>query len=1443
MTDGTHEFTAIQVAKNQTVTVNESNDQNGGTVALSKTADVPSFNSPAVQLVIDTVAPVFSFPSALTAVVGLPYECQVAVTGGPATFQLVSPIAAGMAIDSNTGLITWTPETEQVGTANVTIQATDAAGNSAQDHYSIHVLASNSAPVLEAAGPSMGTTAANVAIIINLTDFINNGAGTTGVTDPDTDAVIGGIALVGTTGLAQTGSTRSTTGRPSRLSARSPTNSALLLPRDAKLRYTGDGLNPETATITYHAWDATSGAATGRSDLSATGATGGSTAYSTDTDTASLNVLGSLTVMVGLADNQPKTTNAATINFKVVFNKPVVDFLNSTLRPTGTAFTNAPTVQITATGGDRMTFNVAVSGMAGSGTVILNLPTGIAHDVDGNPSSPSTSTDDDNIVNYDITGPTVTIDQAADQADTASTLPIHFTVTFSEPVTSFDKSDVSLQFLKYSVTDLGTLGGTTSEAYAINDAGQVVGTSSLASGATTHAFIYSGGRMIDIGALDASYQNSYALGINASGEVVGYGDFPSATTDNITHAFLYNGSGIIDLSSALNSTFSGIWSQALGINDSGQVVGYDASGSSTSEIFSAYLYNGPSDVRNLQDLGGGSSVAVAINASGEVVGYSSLADNSTHAFLNAGSQIVDLQTLGGSSSSASAINDNGDIVGYSSTADQGPVHAFLYTNSQMVDLGAFNGLSTIAYAINQSGEVVGTCYDSNDSSVGAFLYAGANTVDLNNLVNSSGMGWQLLDARGINDSGQIVGIGVNPAGQTHAFLLTPVNAFSGSPVVTVTPVGTDGTTYDVAVSGITGSGQLVATIAAGAVKDALGNPSAASTSTDNRVTYDYAGPVVTINQAATQINRTSAATIHFTVEFDEAVTDFTVEDVTLGGSALGNLAATVTGSGKIYDVAVDGMTSTGTVIATIAAGNIHDSFGNANSASTSLDNSVQFIMATPPTFRVTAPNSVKVTVGKPIVIAWNITNVVARTNVTLFYDRDRVFNGNEIAIPANKLTMTHDTAQNGYDTAVWDTTGMTPGTYYICGYLTSGTKIRSHLLQAIVIAPVPKPTFRVTAPISGSYAAGTDVTIWWTSANAPAGSTVSLCFDKDTVWNGNEKWIVVNQATALNTYASYTWNTTGMAAGKYYLAGYLQANGTTTRAHLTRTITVVGPPKPSFRVTSPALGAFNSGQDVNVYWLANNAPVGSTVSLCYDTDKTFNGNEHWVLTNLDNSQMPAVSGYHYATWNTAGLAPGKYYLAGYLQANGAKVYSHLATPITIKAMALMVDPSAPRLANAPLLTEEQLQPIIIEAEQRLTAATGIQVTSAMTGLSVRIVNLPGNMLGAEAGNTIFIDRNAAGYGWFVDPTPADDSEFSVVLGPDALAARKNTAAGRRVDLLTTVMHEMSHSLGFGHSDSLDLMYPTLLPGERRFLNEQWLLPLMEQNPERFQRRPDERRCG
>ncbi len=102
-----------------------------------------------------------------------------------------------------------------------------------------------------------------------------------------------------------------------------------------------------------------------------------------------------------------------------------------------------------------------------------------------------------------------------------------------------------------------------------------------------------------------------------------------------------------------------------------------------------------------------------------------------------------------------------------------------------------------------------------------------------------------------------------------------------------------------------------------------------------------ANPNVTINQAVGQADPTITSPINFTAVFDQPVIGFTDTDVTLSGTA-GATTATVTGGPTTFNIAVSGMTATGTVIADIAAGVCTNAALDPNSASTSTDNVVNF---------------------------------------------------------------------------------------------------------------------------------------------------------------------------------------------------------------------------------------------------------------------------------------------------------------------------------------------------------------------------------------------------------------------------------------------------------------------------------------------------------------------
>ena len=216
------------------------------------------------------------------------------------------------------------------------------------------------------------------------------------------------------------------------------------------------------------------------------------------------------------------------------------------------------------------------------------------------------------------------------------------------------------------MTELGTLGGPSSEADFVNNAGNIAGIANVSS-SQTEAFFSKDGTSLDAIVLPLGTSSSVA-GINGSGQVVGSSTYGQGLLKQ--HAFLYT--------------------------------------SGTTPVIT--------DIKTLYDFDG-SSTAAGINDAGVVIGQSDVAAGQKHAFecMIVGSTclLTDLGTLNGlaGNSTATDINNLGYVIGTASTATG--VDPFVWFAGQMFDLNSFLPADsqfaslTTAVAINDDNIIIG----------------------------------------------------------------------------------------------------------------------------------------------------------------------------------------------------------------------------------------------------------------------------------------------------------------------------------------------------------------------------------------------------------------------------------------------------------------------------------------------------------------------------------------------------------------------------------------------------------------------------------------------------------------------------------------------------------------------------------------------------------------
>jgi probable HAF family extracellular repeat protein len=131
--------------------------------------------------------------------------------------------------------------------------------------------------------------------------------------------------------------------------------------------------------------------------------------------------------------------------------------------------------------------------------------------------------------------------------------------------------------------------------------------------------------------------------------------------------------------------------------------------------------------------------------------------------------VVDLGPFDNNRNDVLGINDQAQIVGVSLNAQTGRIEGFRQEGAARSMLGTLGGSFSIARDLNNQGEVVGGSLTEGDENFHGFLYRNNRLHDLNDFLDPDA-GWELLQALGINNHGEIIAIGSHIGGDRIVLL-------------------------------------------------------------------------------------------------------------------------------------------------------------------------------------------------------------------------------------------------------------------------------------------------------------------------------------------------------------------------------------------------------------------------------------------------------------------------------------------------------------------------------------------------------------------------------------------------------------------------------------------------------------------------------------------------
>jgi hypothetical protein len=1150
-----------------------------------------------------------------------------------------------------------------------------------------------------------------------------------------------------------------------------------------------------------------------------------------------------LTVDVEQAANQAGSTNASPIHFTVQCSEPVVDLnaakidLSQSTDPgplSVSSVSSAPVYNATTKTWDYDVTVVGMSGLTSDLVIARMLPTATLHDAGGQVGTVSTSAD--NQVTYDAAAPTL-LSIVRHSATPTNATSLQFDLTFSELVTGVDASDFALALT-------GTAAGTIS--------------STISGSGATYTLTVTG------------VTGDGTLGVNQSGagsiaDLAGNGLTGTPVTGQ-TYAVDHTAATVVSVNRH-SSSLTNATSLQFDVTFSEPVTGVEAgdfalalADTAVGTISSTIGGSGATYTVTVTGVSGDGTLGLNLASAG---GIADLAGNG----LTGAPVTGQAYTVDHTAPTVVSINRHGPSLTNATTLQFDVTFSEPVTG---VDLGDFATVvtDTVSGAFSISGS--GAAYTVTVTGVSGDGTLGLNLSNASGIADLAGNGLTGTPVTGQSyavdhTAPTVVSINRHNSSPTNATSLQfdvtfsePVAGVAASNfalATTATAAGAisstisgSGATYTITVTGVTGDGTLGLNLSeAGGIADLAGNGLSDVLVTGQTYTVDNTVPtVVSINRHSS--SPTNATSLQFDVTFSEPVTgvdagDFRVATTDTAAGAI----FTVIGSGSSYTVMVTGVSGDGTLGLNLvdddtivdAASNKLSGTGTSVSGNGSFSGEVYTVDNTPPTVTLSAPTSVAA--GGVLNIAVHVSE-----SVTPNTSAQATFGGTAPGSPDGDVTG----SGQDYILAVYGMTGS--GTVTVSLPAGAGTDAAGNPSAASNTV-----TIDYNCATTGFYNPVTSQ-FQLKNANAPGASDASIAFG-----NANGDWIPLTgdwDGDHVDTIGLYD-----PATSTFYLSN--SANGGTVDETVmfgrrnSNWIPIAGdwngdgmdtvgfydPTVSTFRLKNTltggksdvmfAFGKNNSGWTPVVGdWDGNGT---DTVGFYEAGSSTFRlknslagGLADGKFVYNPGGSMPVVGDWDGDGTETIGLynpTTSTFYLRNTNHAGDADV-SFVANPPSASSVPIAgtwiwsghaalaaLGGEATVTADTPALAEADVAPIVQEAISRWTDA-GLDTIALQKLANVKtlIADLPGAKLAQVQDDTVVIDSDAAGYGWFVDSTPAADAEFTGDFDSKTLQATDPQAVDR-IDLLTVVEHELGQIAGLDDLNTLadDVMSNTLGTGVRR----------------------------